>query len=123
MEVLEILYSFGGLESISGCALDGSTCAYLACEKGHIGVLETILNLTGGGMLNTKEGGWTCFHEAAASGQLEVMKKLVKWAKDREDCGDGIMAAPNGITVLYAAAIRKDVCEVMIKVYYLCCIF
>jgi ankyrin repeat protein len=59
--------------------IDNETPLMRACDNGHLGVVRMLVQHTGGGGVDARDGsqGWTALHGAASEGREEVVRFLL----------------------------------------------
>ena len=74
VEILDCFRLLGGC--LTNKASDGQTICHLACSKGHLNVINFILEIIPDLLNSTDNNQWTPAHYAAQGGHVEILKKL-----------------------------------------------
>jgi ankyrin repeat protein len=100
--VLKALLSKGGDPLIAGST--GDTALLAAASKGHVDIVDALLDAAPTNMASMNNGGDTALSVAAANGFPEVLEKLLSRV-EAQDC-QAIISQPNsrGISPIQAAA-------------------
>jgi len=112
---LEALENLGGKKALLAKTPNGSLCSMMACEKGHAEVLLTLMRICGDDFpqfVALNNDGWGCGHEAASAGHWGALQVLIT-----RGGRDLVMEAKNGVTLLVAAVVSKEVCKILLSGY------
>ena len=75
--MVKLLLAHAAIKLNHASTANGSTALYIACQRGHAGVVKLLLAQEGIKVNKAKEGGVTPFHTACSRGKTEVVKVLL----------------------------------------------
>lgn len=102
---------------------DGANCLHYVCRGGNVKLVEYLVNTKQFNVSKKTKFGSTAFHEASASGSLDIVKWLWTIANTQVniDEGDDVGATPLHIAALYGQLlvvhwiINNTSCDLLLK--------